>query len=154
MNELFGKYMSIIHRQKHKFVCRALEHYGLGFSEYLFLLYISKQEGCTQNALCQILMIDAALATRSMRKLEKQNLIERRSIPNDQRAYALWLTSEGRAIIPDLIQALDQWWDTLLGDFSPEQKTLLLSQLEIMAKKAAALTTDLSHSNSKTEESE
>lgn len=140
MYEQVGKYISIIHRQKHKYVCRKLEKYGLGFSEYLFLLYISKQEGCTQNALCQSLLIDAALATRSMRKLEQMGLIERRSYQGDQRAYSLWLTDSGQQIIPDLIQALDSWWEQLLSSFSPEQSAQLLSQLENMAGKAAELT--------------
>ncbi len=136
MISLLGKYISILHRQEQKSLNVSLKQYGLGYSSYNFLLYISKNEGSSQKDICQTLAINEALATRTMKKLEQKGYIIRKKEENDQRSYALYLTEHGREIIPKLIDAVYQWWEELTSDFDENQSSLLIAQLEQMTEKS------------------
>ncbi len=92
MISLLGKYISILHRQEQKSLNVSLKQYGLGYSSYNFLLYISRNEGSSQKDICQTLAINEALATRTMKKLEQKGYIIRKKEENNQRSYALYLT--------------------------------------------------------------
>ena len=78
MISLLGKYISILHRQEQKSLNVSLKQYGLGYSSYNFLLYISRNEGSSQKDICQTLAINEALATRTMKKLEQKGYIIRK----------------------------------------------------------------------------
>lgn len=70
----FGKYIAVLHRQEQKYINRVMKSYGLGYSCYNFLLYLSRNEGVSQKALCRDMVIDEALAARAMKKLEGQGM--------------------------------------------------------------------------------
>lgn len=138
----FGKYISILYRQEQKHINRAMKQYGLGFSSYNFLLFISANEGCSQKQLCQILSIDEALAARTMKKLAAQGFITREKESKNQHYYELYLTERGRDMIPMLKTTLNEWWDSLNPELNQKQKEFLLEQLKHMSEKALTVYKD------------
>ena len=75
---ILGKYISILYRQERKLLNYIMREYDLGYSSYNFILYISSHPGSSQKEVCQNMVIDEALATRSMKKLERQGYLTRR----------------------------------------------------------------------------
>ncbi len=115
---------------------QVVQQYGLGPSSYNFLLCLAANEGASQKQLCEKMLVDEAIATRAMKKLEKQGFITRQKDRNDLRCYALYLTEKGREIIPILQASLQDWWTTLTEDFPAEDLEKLLAQCEQMTQKA------------------
>lgn len=134
-----GKYVSILYRQEKKYINKAMKPFGLGFSSYNFLMYISKNEGVNQKQLCDILSLDEALGTRTMKKLEEKGFILRKRDAHDQRCYTLYLTQKGKEILPELKKLLFDYWSSLTQELNSQEISLLLKQLEQMSKKAISM---------------
>lgn len=134
--ELMGKYLSILYRQEQKYINKAMQSFELGFSSCNFLIHISKNEGANQRYICNILAIDEALATRTVKKLEKKGLIFRKKEKQDQRSYTLYLTQQGKEMIPVLKKLLFDWWSDLTQELDNQESSFLLKQLEQMSEKA------------------
>lgn len=134
MQERLGRWIAAIHRQEQRFLCRAMEPCGLGFPEYLFLYGISRCEGCIQKELSRAQHMDSAMVTRSIRKLEEQGYLCREKPEPDKRAWQLYLTEKGRALLPRLEKAMDCWQETITREMDDSQKALLLSLLRRAAE--------------------
>ena len=134
--ELMGRYLSILYRQEQKYINKAMQSFDLGFSSYNFLIYISKNEGTNQRQICNILAVDEALATRTMKKLEKKGFIFRKKDEQDQRSYTLYLTQKGKEMIPILKKFLSDWWSDLTQELDNQESSFLLKQLKQMSEKA------------------
>lgn len=133
-----GKYIAVLHRQEQKYINRMMKRYGLGYSCYNFLLYLSRNEGVSQKALCRDMVIDEALAARAMKKLEGQGYV-RRDKKEGGRTYQLFLTEKGHALIPALRAAVAGWWQTLTAGWDETQRAWLMAELPVMAAKAGEM---------------
>lgn len=134
MQERIGKWIAAIHRQEQRFICHAMEPCGLGFPEYIFLYGISRHEGCIQKELSRAQRMDSAMVTRSIHKLEEQGYLCREKPEPDKRAWQLYLTEKGRALLPRLEKAMDCWQETITREMDDSQKALLLSLLRRAAE--------------------
>lgn len=132
---MFGKYISILHRQEHRYLNQKVQEYGLGPPLYP-LFYLAKHEGVSQKQLCETMAIDEAVITRSMKKLEQQGLVIRRKDSNDLRCYSLYLTQKGRDFIPVLTQFGYDFWTSITKEFTDEELVMFLSMCERMAETA------------------
>lgn len=131
---ILAKYISILYRQEQKYINHVLAPCGLGYSSYKFLLYLSRNEGCSQKQLCRSMVIDEALATRVMKKLETQGYVCREK--GDGRTYSLHLTDKSRALVPKIRQAVAVWWSGLTESWTEQQMDWVLQQLPQMIEKA------------------
>ncbi len=132
-----GRLISILHRREQRYVNQRLQEENLGFTAYNFILYLFDHQGCSQKELCRALFIDEALATRKVQQLETEGYVRR---VKEGRGYALFLTTKGIDILPQLQRILEDWWLAVLRDFHADETELLLDQLEHMAKRAIQLT--------------
>ncbi|MCR1842535.1 MarR family winged helix-turn-helix transcriptional regulator [Murimonas intestini] len=139
MQPFIGRYISILYRQEQKYMSGLLSEYDFGFSSFNFLLYIARNEGVSQKQLCTILALDESLATRELRRLEEKKLILRDRDPLDQRSYCVYLTEEGRKLVPIFRREVRGWWKQLMAGMDDEEKELLSRQLEKMADHAVML---------------
>ncbi len=134
-----GKYISILHRQEQKYVSTCMKEYGLASPSYSFLSYLADNEGISQRELCSILVVDDALASRTMKDLERQGYIIRKRSDTDSRSYLLYLTDKAKDLVPKLVENYESWWETGLAKLKPEEQILLAEQLRIMAQTIVAL---------------
>lgn len=133
-NGIVAKYIAVLYRQEQKYINHVLEPYGLGYSSYKFLLYLSRNEGCSQKQLCCNMVLDEALATRVMKKLESQGYVSREK--GNGRTYRLYLTEKGRELAPRIRQAVAVWWGSLTESWTPAQMDWILQELPRMIEKA------------------
>lgn len=140
---LLGKFISILHRQEQKNINTVLKEYGLGFSGYNFLIYISKNEGTSQKKLCQTLVMDEALATRTMKNLEERGFITRLKDKKDARSYAVYLTEDGHKLIPEIKKSLTTWWETLSMNMTESEISYFIELLQTMAYKSIEINQNL-----------
>lgn len=133
---MLGRYLSIIYRQQQKYVYAAVKKYNMGYTGWNFLLYISVNPGTSQKEMCSELAIDEALATRTVRKLEKQGLLERKKEGKGSRSYSIYLTETGEKMIPRLRKILGQWWEEISFGINEEGWNFITEIMKGMADRA------------------
>ena len=80
---------------------RAREH-GTTRAQWGVMSRLRRQEGLNQAALAEQMDLKPISLARLLDRLQGQKLVERREDPADRRAYRLYLTPEGRALVDDL----------------------------------------------------
>ena len=92
-NRVLGRSIAILHRREQKYMIQTMKEYGIGYSSYNFLFYLSAYPGSSQKEMCENMAVDEAIAVRTMKKLQEQGLIERKKSEEDARSYAIYPVS-------------------------------------------------------------
>lgn len=108
---------------------RARQH-GTTRAQWGVMSRLRRQEGLNQAALAEQMDLQPISLARLLDRLQGQNLIERREDPADRRAYRLYLTPEGRALVDDLDDVRTAIAQEVLG--SVEEQSIV-SALETLA---------------------
>ena len=106
---------------------------GLRPTEYCVLSLIAESPGRKQSEIAAALGIQRANFVSLMNDLEKRCLTERRSVPNDRRSYALYLTASGVGLLVEARRAEAEFeaecLERLGGARARDQFLTLLSRL-------------------------
>jgi DNA-binding MarR family transcriptional regulator len=87
-----------------------LKPYGLTFAGYeaLRLLAFTRRGSLPMGKMGERLMVHPASVTNAIRKLETRGLVERHLSPDDRRIVLATITGDGRAIVTEATDALNQ----------------------------------------------
>ena len=103
-----------------------LSKYNLSMGQPKVLEYLLSNNGCIQKQIAENCQIESASATVLLSKMEKDGLIERKSLNNNRRCLHVYLTDMGREralSTKQILYNLDQY--ALDGLSEDEIKTLL-----------------------------
>ena len=98
---------------------------GLHVGQELLLLHLSLGDGVTQSELAEEICVQPATLTRSLDRLTRAGLVERRVDAEDQRVSRVYLTEEGRAQrapIEQIWRELEAW---SFANLTTEERLLL-----------------------------
>jgi DNA-binding MarR family transcriptional regulator len=76
---------------------------GLDSRSVLVLRHVAADEGRTQASLSASLGVPPSRVVGIVDELEQRGLVQRRANPSDRRAHALWLTSDGRSLLDEIL---------------------------------------------------
>jgi DNA-binding MarR family transcriptional regulator len=109
---------------------------GLGFHPRHFgmLSHLGASEGQSQQALSIALGIHRSAVVALVDDLEQRGLAERRPDASDRRAYALYLTPRGRAVLTDLERLAHEHEAELLTALNAAERSQLISLLRRVAE--------------------
>lgn len=108
---------------------RARQH-GTTRAQWGVMSRLRRQEGLNQAALAEQMDLQPISLARLLDRLQGQSLIERREDPADRRAYRLYLTPEGRALVDDLDEVRTAIAQEVLGGVEDQP---ILAALEMLA---------------------
>lgn len=108
---------------------RARQH-GTTRAQWGVMSRLRRQEGLNQAALAEQMDLQPISLARLLDRLQGQKLIERREDPADRRAYRLYLTPEGRALVDDLDKVRTAIAQEVLGGVEEQS---IASALETLA---------------------
>jgi DNA-binding MarR family transcriptional regulator len=131
-----GRYFSMLHRYAKVYIDKKVEPFNIGSGQFIYLIYLYKNPGIRQEDLAKHFRVDKGTAARAVKKLENEGYVERKTDPEDQRAYQLFITEKGKEIRDKVIEILQQWSDILWLDFTPEEKKQMFGFVERMAENA------------------
>ena len=94
----FANYLSVIIRRSQALLVEACSEYKLNYSEFALLLKLYDMEGCSQDAMVEVLSIDKAAVTRILKSLEEMDLVYRRIDTEDRRIKRIFLTDSGKSM--------------------------------------------------------
>ncbi|AKB78271.1 Transcriptional regulator, MarR family [Methanosarcina horonobensis HB-1 = JCM 15518] len=113
-----------IYRSHMAYMAKELEAYGIGSGQFDFLMVLYRKDGISQETLAKILKVSKATSTRAIQSLEKEGYVYRQKDENDLRAYRVYLTEKGKEIRGVVLEKLISFVDTLLSDFTSEEKEI------------------------------
>lgn len=91
---------------------------------------LESSEHVTQRKLADECMLDVTTMSRTLDRLEKQGLIERRRDPGCRRAYLISLTAAGRVKAGEVKAGFRQLEEILFDGFGQEEMDSLAGKLE------------------------
>lgn len=139
MEESFGKWISIIHRNLCAYMNQSLPGSDIGYGPKRFLIEIALFPGLTQEEVSERLLMDKTTTARAVKELEKKGYITRKRDPEDKRCRRLWPTEQGKVFAPKVIEARKKAQETLAQGFTEEERERLAILLQNLAQNASHL---------------
>ena len=136
--ELTYKWIGLAHRWYQLYLNRRLAEYGLSGSQYLFLVYICRQPGRTQDKLPELVHLNKSNVTRALAHLERQGYIRREPHPQDRRTTAIFPTPRAEAAYPRIMEIISGWDMSVTEPLSEEERRTLRELLKKVVAAAQA----------------
>lgn len=134
----FGTKALILSKYYYGVISKQLE--GLEVERYYSILYfLSRNDGCTQQTICNHLAIDKTAMVKVLDYLHDCKYVRREKNPVDRREHFIWLTEKGRKrteAIADAFEALDKQLFCVLGN---KTKKELLETMELLIERLKTL---------------
>lgn len=104
--------------------------FGLTRAQWLLLAHVSRHDGIRQNALAEILDIEAMTLARTADRLEAAGFLRRDPDPTDRRANLLRLTDAALPLVGELRRVAKGLWAEALSGISPESERQVVDVLK------------------------
>ena len=109
---------------------------GLFPGQEILLMQLAEKDGKPQKSLCESIGLDHSTVAKSVARLERDGLIERRKCPEDGRVSQVHLTSKGR----EMTDAIARVWAELERQTVRDLSALERETLMKVAKKIVVST--------------
>ena len=135
MNHLSLGYLlgSALQKQQ-DYLLSALNGMDVSIREYGAMMILKNNQGLTQLETGNLLQMDRTSIGKLIDTLSDREWVERKQKPTDRRAYQLYLTEKGKAIIAQLEQLALSANDSYLSKLDNDERKQLLNILEKLIK--------------------
>jgi DNA-binding MarR family transcriptional regulator len=106
---------------------------GIGIGQWAVLLFLWDRDGLSQAELARVVAIEPPTLVRTLDRMERDGLVERRRDPRDARLSRIYLTKRGRMLRDELVPHALAINARQLGGFSTDERLTLLRLLARMA---------------------
>ena len=105
---------------------RLREQFGITLPRFDLMAQLERErEGLTMGELSRRMMVTGGNVTAIVDQLEKEQLVQRQSLPGDRRAFRVCLTPTGRTAFAAMAIAHEGWVVDLLSPLSERQQAQL-----------------------------
>ena len=111
-----------LHRQR---ADNLLNTIGLHVGQEMFLTELWRKDGISQTELAEQLSLQPATVTNSLRRMEREDIVERHDDSDDQRISRVYLTGKGRGLEGPVEEKWGQLESEAFAGFSLEERVLL-----------------------------
>ncbi|WP_340401449.1 MarR family transcriptional regulator [Paenibacillus sp. FSL H8-0079] len=103
LEQSVGFMLGFTHRKASALLATRFKPYDITTEQFSVLFNVDRGEGVNQKELAARVFKDQPTTARIIDLLEKKGWVERRTSEQDRRAYLLYLTKEGKALIDILV---------------------------------------------------
>jgi DNA-binding MarR family transcriptional regulator len=136
-DEGIGLLLTQICRAHRNLVASSLDEIKVHVGQDHVLYRLAIDEGITQAQLAGTLGVDASTVTKTLARLERDGLVERRADSSDARALRVYLTAQGRGLVEPVIDIWTRAERRLVRNMSEAERLLLHRLLaEVLANLA------------------
>ena len=111
-----------LHRQR---ADNLLNTIGLHVGQEMFVTELWRKDGIPQTELAEQLSLQPATVTNSLRRMEREDIVERHDDSDDQRVSRVYLTGKGRGLEGPVEEKWGQLESEAFAGFSLEERVLL-----------------------------
>jgi MarR family 2-MHQ and catechol resistance regulon transcriptional repressor len=117
---------------------------GLGLSDFMVLEVLLHKGPLTISAIGEKVLLASASMTSAIDRLEKRELVRRRSCSSDRRIRIVELTDCGKTFIEEIYARHEKDLEAVVGDLSEEERRVMYEGLKKVghAAKTAVATTE------------
>lgn len=108
---------------------------GMSVTQAGALMFIAKHEGCLQKDLAEALSLNKPAVTGLVSRMQKNELVERKTCELDSRASRLFLSTSAKKKIPNIILLIEKMNQTLNEDFSEQEIDVVIRFLNSVSQK-------------------
>ncbi len=130
--ESHGQLISAIYRHMQVLISAEMAPFRIGSGQYIFLMAIAFRQPVTQKELSKSLLIDKTTTAKAIAKLEAEGYVRREANPADNRYQLLYLTNDGREVVPKVQEALARVKNKTRKGIDDKDYELLLRLLKIV----------------------
>ncbi len=120
----------------------AVEPYGVVPGQFAQLLSLYENDGQTVTELARDVAIQHPTMSRTLARMERDGLVERRADPDDARASRIYLTAHARSLKPDLITAAEEINARFTKPLDPTMQTRLVDAIDLIIESTRSLESD------------
>lgn len=110
------------------------ERFGLPDAELRCLLLFQNERYLTSKMITMRLNVAKSRVAKLVKSLVERELIEITNDPSDSRVKLLSLTADGDQLVRQVADFRHQIHETVLAQFTDEQRTMLLSSLSLLSR--------------------
>jgi len=105
------------------------KHFRVGITEWRIMARLAIEPWSTPQAIGQLIGLDKAAVSRSVRAMEERLLVEVRSHPSDNRSYLLALTGPGRQLHNRILRVAFEREERLLSCLTGRERDQFIDML-------------------------
>lgn len=128
--QLLGFLLGSTHRRISSGFARVLKPYDITPEQWSVLLMICDREGINQKEVAAAAAKDQPTTARIVELLQKKGFIHKTMSPTDRRAFLLYATDAGKALIDSTLSLEQQTIAAAVRGLNPEQLESLRSMLK------------------------
>ncbi|GGH59046.1 DNA-binding MarR family transcriptional regulator [Paenibacillus sp. JGP012] len=103
LEQSVGFMLGLTHRKSAALLASQFKPYDITTEQFSVLFNVNRSEGVNQKEIAGLVFKDQPTTARIIDLLEKKGWVERRTSEHDRRAYLLYITKEGKALIDILV---------------------------------------------------
>ncbi len=120
-----GKQVILLRGAQQHYLDRALRELGLYCGQDTLLLLLAHEEGLSQVQLAQRMSCEPQTINKTLQRMQKAGLVERRSDPDDGRLTRVYLTPQGRSLVQPLQEIASRCEQRLTAGLTREERMLV-----------------------------
>ncbi len=124
--------VNVVANKAEKLFEAELKKHGLTVALWPTMMCLWEEEGVTQRDIAEKSKVENSTTTRTLDKLEKLGLVERRDDPNSRRSYRIYLTEQGKAIKETLIPIPVAVNQQVLSSLNEQEQKQIIALLQKM----------------------
>ncbi|WP_286297097.1 MarR family winged helix-turn-helix transcriptional regulator [Vibrio apostichopi] len=128
----FGWMINVIANKATKDFDLELKKHGLSIALWPTLMCLWEEEGVTQRDIAAKSKVENSTTTRTLDKLEKLELVERRADPHSRRSFRIYLTEKGKALEEVLIPIPVRLNEELMAALDAQEQQQMIGLLKKM----------------------
>ncbi|UPR46575.1 MarR family transcriptional regulator [Vibrio cyclitrophicus] len=128
----FGWMINVIANKATKDFDVELKKHGLTIALWPTLMCLWEEEGVTQRDIAAKSKVENSTTTRTLDKLEKLELVERRADPHSRRSFRIYLTEKGKALEEVLIPIPVKLNEELMAALDAKEQQQMIGLLKKM----------------------
>lgn len=128
--------ISVFNRYGKQKLDEQLEVLNLKWHDLVLLLVVEQIPGIEQARLIPFLQTDKANVTKLIQRLEQNNFLYRETNKTDKRNKNVFLTKEGKKLVPKLYEIMNVWEDACFFEIDK-------SELELYKKISSKIITNI-----------
>jgi len=129
MDENIGTMLAQVSRLFRRRFDERARSIGVTRPQWQVLSLLRQYAGSNQGSLADLLEVEPISLGRMIDRLQDAGLVERRADPTDRRAWRLFLTTKGDALVGQLLPCARETFDLALDGISDADQAMLMALL-------------------------
>jgi DNA-binding MarR family transcriptional regulator len=117
---LIGRNISILYRNQNNYADIKLKKYNLNKVQAEVLIFLMYDNGVNQTKINEFFLFNKATITKIISHLEKYEYVNRVISESDKREKDIYITNEGRNMLPIIKEILNEWEDIIINNISDD----------------------------------